>query len=136
MQEGFAERAADVQDLLVAETTGFVLVTTPTTDAQEEAAWFTEHLLSRGVRPTAAVVNRCHPSFTDVDVPTDPSVQGRVRAQLDVLRLGERTAREDAEVVAAIARGFGAANVSAVPMAAAPARDVVGIGAIADDLAR
>ena len=33
MQEGFAERAGDVQALLVAPTTAYVLVTTPTADA-------------------------------------------------------------------------------------------------------
>jgi anion-transporting ArsA/GET3 family ATPase len=136
MQEGFAERAADVQELLVAESTGFVLVTTPTTDAVEEATWFTEHLVSRGVRPTAAVVNRCHPSFTDADLDAIPSVQGPARAQLEVLRAGERAAREDASVVVLVARRFGPSNMSAVPMSAAPARDVVGLGAIADELAR
>lgn len=136
MQEGFAERAADVQDLLVAESTGFVLVATPTTDAVEEAAWFTEHLSSRGVRPSAAVVNRCHPSFTDADIAAIPTVTRRASAQLEVLRAGEHAAREDARVVALIAERFGRSNVSAVPMSAAPARDVGGLGTIADALAR
>jgi anion-transporting ArsA/GET3 family ATPase len=136
MQEGFVERASNVQDLLVADSTSFVLVTTPSTDALEEVAWFTEHLSSRGVRPTAAVINRCHPSFTDADVAVERSMQGRAHAQLEVLAAGERAAREDAQVVALIARRFGASNVSAVAMSAAPARDVVGLGAIADELAR
>ena len=136
MQEGFAERAANVQELLVAESTSFVLVTTPTIDAIEEVAWFTEHLSSRGVRPTAAVVNRCHPSFTEDDVPELPGATGRARDQLEALRAVERAAREDAQVVALIARRFGEANVSAVAMSSAPARDVLGLGAIADELAR
>ena len=136
MQQGFAERAADVQDLLVAPSTSFVLVTTPTADAVEEATWFTEHLVSRGVRPTAAVVNRCHPSFTDADLDAPASVQGRARVQLDLLRAGERAARADAAVVASIAQRFGRSNVSAVLLSAAPARDVTGLGTMADELAR
>jgi anion-transporting ArsA/GET3 family ATPase len=136
MQEGFAERAADIQDLLVAESTGFVLVTTPTADAVEEATWFTEHLVSRGVHPTAAIVNRCHPSFTGADLHSLPRLRGRAHAQVEVLRDGERAARADAEVVELIGGRFGRASVSAVLLSAAPARDVVGLATIADELAR
>jgi anion-transporting ArsA/GET3 family ATPase len=136
MQEGFAERAAAVQALLVDPATAFVLVTTPRPDALEEAGWFTTHLAARGVAPTAAVVNRCHPSFTDasLDLLAPGAAGGDLGAQLAVLLTAELAARRDRATVAGVATLFGRATVSTVSLSARPARDVDGLSAIADEL--
>ena len=134
MQEGFADRAGAVKRLLAAPTTAYVLVTTPTADALEEASWFTAHLASRGVQPAAAVLNRCQPSFVDVDPESLPVATGILGAQLDVLRTLERAARHDTAMVAGIGPMFGSAPVSTVLLATAPARDVEGLGEVADQL--
>jgi len=134
MQQGFAERAGAVQQLLTDPTTAFVLVTTPAPDSLEEATWFTQHLRARGIVPAAAVVNRCHPRFgadPDAAWPDD----GVVGAQLSVLASLERAARHDEEVADAIAAVFGDAAVSAVPLTPRPARDVTGLEAVAGCLA-
>ena len=133
MQQGFAERAGEVQRLLASPSTAYVLVTTPAADSLEEATWFTQHLAARGVTPAAAVVNRCHPSFVDDDPASLPRASGTAGAQLEVLRTLERAARHDADVVAAIAALFGA--VSAVRLAPESARDVAALGTVADELA-
>lgn len=134
MQEGFAERAGEVQALLVAPSTAYVLVTTPTSDAIEEASWFTQHLADRGVTPTAAVVNRCHPSFTDLDAVTVPTAEGAAGAQLAVLVALERAARHDAGMLTAITALFGGAAVSGVALSPAPASELAGLTAVARQL--
>ena len=134
MQEGFAQRAADVQRLLEAPETAYVLVTTPAEDATEEAAWFTQHLADRGIEPAAAVVNRCHPSFID-DGRVLPALAGVVGAQLRTLETLERAAQRDREVVEAVTVLFSGAAVSSVALAPAPTRDVHGLGEVAAQLA-
>jgi anion-transporting ArsA/GET3 family ATPase len=134
MQEGFAERAGAVQRLLVDPATAYVLVTTPAADALEEASWFTTHLRARGVVPTAAVVNRCHPRMAGSDPATWPAVDGVAGDQLAVLAALERAATHDHEMVAAIRALSGGAAVGAVALAPTPARDVVGLAGVADQL--
>jgi anion-transporting ArsA/GET3 family ATPase len=63
MEAGFRQRADDVAQLLQAEQTEFVLVTSPQRDALAEAAWFGEQLEQRGYGVAATVVNRIHPRF-------------------------------------------------------------------------
>jgi len=134
MQEGFAQRAGAVKQLLAAPSTAYVLVTTPTPDALEEAAWFCAHLADRGVTPSAAVLNRCQPSFLDADPESLPVDTGVLGAQLDALRTLERAARHDEATVAGIGDLFGLAPVARVALAAAPARDVAGLAGVADQL--
>lgn len=134
MQEGFAERAGNVQALLIAPSTAYVLVTTPSADSLEEASWFTQHLDARGVTPSAAVVNRCHPSFGDLDPDAVPEGDGVAGAQLAVLRTFQRAARHDADMLAAIAALFGGSAVSGVPLAPVPASELDGLLAVAREL--
>jgi anion-transporting ArsA/GET3 family ATPase len=135
MQEGFAERAGEVQALLVAPTTGYVLVTTPSTDALEEASWFTQHLAERGVTPSAAVVNRCHPSFTDVDPDAFPVADGVLGDQLATLAAMERAACHDRDMLSAITWIFGGSAVAGVALTPAPARELDGLTSVARQLA-
>jgi anion-transporting ArsA/GET3 family ATPase len=60
MSEGFRRRAARVTELLEGPATTFVLVTSPGADAIDEAVFFHERLLARGMRCGAAIVNRMH----------------------------------------------------------------------------
>jgi anion-transporting ArsA/GET3 family ATPase len=65
MEAGFRQRADEVADLLRADGTSFVLVTSPRHDALVEAAWFGHELVDRGFGIGAIVVNRVHPRFGD-----------------------------------------------------------------------
>lgn len=65
MEAGFRDRADQVADLLRADDTSFVLVTSPRHDALVEAAWFGQELGTRGFGVGAVVVNRLHPRFGD-----------------------------------------------------------------------
>jgi anion-transporting ArsA/GET3 family ATPase len=140
MQEGFAQRAGEVQRLLGAPTTAFVLVTTPSLDAVEEASWFAEHLEERGIVPCAVVVNRCHPRFV-ADETVLPEAVGpelsdpRLVAQLDVLRDAQRAALHDAVLVGDLLERFSSIAVGSVELSAAPARDVAELARVALALA-
>jgi anion-transporting ArsA/GET3 family ATPase len=139
MQEGFAQRAAEVQRLLAAASTAFVLVTAPNLDAVEEASWFAEHLLTRGISPCAAVVNRCHPRFVSDETAIPESVgderaDSPLAAGLEALRGAQRMARHDAVMVDELRRRFDTVPVGTVELSAAPARAVEELARIAHAL--
>ena len=69
MYEGFKQRALDVAALLKSNVTSFVIVTSPSEDSVEEAAFFATRLNDSGLPFGAVVVNRVHPHIGDgVDV--------------------------------------------------------------------
>ena len=66
MEEGFRDRAAEVMQLLAADETAFVLVTSPRRDAVEEAEYFARRLADGEFAVDALVVNRVHTQYSDV----------------------------------------------------------------------
>ena len=60
MYEGFKERAQHVKDLLAADSTAFVLVTSPRSPAIDEAEFFYQRLTRDRMQPLAVVFNRVH----------------------------------------------------------------------------
>src|SRR6185295_16312171 len=60
MYDGFRARASEVQALLRAPSTGFVLVAAPQAAALEEALYFHKRLLDKQLAFVAFVVNRVH----------------------------------------------------------------------------
>jgi len=69
MEQGFKERAAEVDALLSEGTTSFVLVASPRSDTMAEAAYFAERLESSDLAVRALVVNRMQPAFVADDAP-------------------------------------------------------------------
>ncbi len=67
MEEGFRDRAAQVMQLLAADETAFVLVTSPRRDAVEEAEYFAGRLADGEFAVDALVVNRVHERYCDAD---------------------------------------------------------------------
>jgi anion-transporting ArsA/GET3 family ATPase len=63
MEQGFRDRAAKVEELLVDEGTAFVVVASPRRDAVEEALYFADRLRESSGRVQALVVNRMFPFF-------------------------------------------------------------------------
>jgi anion-transporting ArsA/GET3 family ATPase len=76
MEDGFRERAAQVTQLLAADDTAFVLVTSPRRDAVGEAEYFVQRLTEGAFAVDALIVNRVHAQYGD----TDPEVL-RARAR-------------------------------------------------------
>jgi anion-transporting ArsA/GET3 family ATPase len=67
--DGFRERALEVQHLLRAESTLFVLVSAPGRQRIADTLFFARRLQEAGYRLGPIVVNRVHPVFADDDAP-------------------------------------------------------------------
>jgi anion-transporting ArsA/GET3 family ATPase len=86
MAEGFRERAEHVNDLLSDSRTAFLLVTSPQSDAIEEAVFFHHRLLDSGLPFGGVVVNRMHDLM-------GPGGDGKVAGEVEKL-LGEQLGRK------------------------------------------
>jgi anion-transporting ArsA/GET3 family ATPase len=60
MTYDFSQRASQVEQLLRADTTAFVLVTSAAREAVDEAIWFGERLATDGLPFAGVIVNRVH----------------------------------------------------------------------------
>ena len=78
MEPGFRARAARVDELLLASSTAFVLITSARRDAVDEAEFFAHRLRESDLAVAALVVNRVHPDF-DEHRPADV-LRGEARA--------------------------------------------------------
>jgi anion-transporting ArsA/GET3 family ATPase len=63
MEQGFIRRAREVEELLAADGTAFVLVASPRADSVDEAAYFAQKLEEADIGVRVLIVNRMHPSF-------------------------------------------------------------------------
>lgn len=63
MDQGFRDRAAEVDELLRAPTTAYVVISAARTTAIAETIWLWQRLETRGLSCDALVVNRLTPSF-------------------------------------------------------------------------
>lgn len=126
MEAGFRERAAAVGELLLDDTTRFVLVASPQPDTIDEAAWFADQLSSRGFRVAATVVNRMQPTFgvaLDARLPDGPR-------WTDLARLRDRAAAERASLTPLI--GPQRPPLVLVPRLARDVHGADGLDALAD----
>jgi len=88
MTNDFSQRAAQVEQLLHADTTAFVLVTSATRESVDEAIWFGERLAADGLPFAGVIVNRVHHDLLGDREPRElsaalgraltPSLAGRV----------------------------------------------------------
>jgi len=100
---GFTERAHAVAELLVAPTTGYVIVAAPEDGPTSEAVTLSKSLRERGIYPMAAIANRVHEA---------PGVSRRAVRSADSRKaLGDELSTRLAEAVSAAAA---AANRDAV----------------------
>lgn len=67
MEQGFKERAIEVQKLLREPTTSFVLITGTHKDTVDEALYFATRLVEFDLQVTLIISNRVTPSFGDED---------------------------------------------------------------------
>jgi len=121
MEQGFRDRAAEVLALLRADSTAFVLVTSPRRDAVEEARFFADKLRESGIEVDALVVNRLHPRFGDAPVPEGMGDLGRNLAEFRAIAEREEHHFDN------LAKRVAPAPVARVPFLAADVHDVKGL---------
>jgi len=137
MEDGFHNRASAVRELLADPETAYVLVTSPRTDALEEAAFFARKLADTDIAPAGLVVNRVHPSFGPhggagpaPDAPPGSDLAGLVE---NLQRLNAIAANEET-TYAELASTVHPAPVGRVPLLSTDVHDVTGLGLVADRL--
>ncbi len=100
MEEGFKERAQEVDRLLRRPTTSFLLVASPKADTVAEAGYFADQLAAKGIAVRGLIVNRTQPAFgvplgdevertganADVQAGAAPSTAGRVALSAAAVR--------------------------------------------------
>ena len=90
LYDGFRERALEVQKLLRARQTLFVLVSGPGRQRVADTLFFARRLSEAGYRLGPVVMNRVHPTFPG-DGGRPPSIEAAARDGRELLRwLGER----------------------------------------------
>jgi anion-transporting ArsA/GET3 family ATPase len=93
--DGFRQRAADIQSLLVDPATAFLIVSSPEPGPVREALFLADELARLGMRRGGLVVNRLHP-FDPAGSDTE-ATRARLRDALGT-RLAEQVAAKHAEL--------------------------------------
>jgi anion-transporting ArsA/GET3 family ATPase len=131
MEQGFRDRAAKVEELLVNQTTAFVVVATPRRDAVEEALFFADRLRESSGRVEALVVNRMFPHFGPVPAALAQAAEtagsGEIAALVANLSDLDRVARREEQHVTLLTERLPGASVVRVPYLADDVHDVGGL---------
>jgi anion-transporting ArsA/GET3 family ATPase len=154
MEAGFRERASRVKKLLAESGAAFVLVTSPSRDAIDEAQFFAQRLADDHRVISALIVNRVHPAFgaelseglrlradelrtPGADGATEADgAGGRLAALYDNLAdFNEIAARERGHLADLTAR-IGSAAVAYVPFLAHDVHDLEALSEIGDAIFR
>jgi anion-transporting ArsA/GET3 family ATPase len=133
MAEGFRERAKRVNALLSAPETAFLLVTTPQSDAVDEAIYFRRRLAERTMPFAGVVMNRVHPAPGGPDGAVERAVldelvgaelAGKVARNLEDVR---RLAAGDEQSIARLERELDGAAIVRVPHLEDDVHDIGGL---------
>ena len=140
MEPGFRARAAEVDAVFGADSTAFVLVTSPRRDTLDEATWFADQLERSGRRVRALVVNRVHPRPTEGPVDRYAELArnhpGTALAALAATVVDQcAIADHERTQIGHLADRIRPAPVVLVPFLDDDVHDLHGLGRIADHLA-
>jgi anion-transporting ArsA/GET3 family ATPase len=145
MEQGFRDRAAEVMQLLAADETAFVLVTSPRRDAVEEADYFARRLADGDFAVDALVVNRVHAHYSSeepaalraraIELGTHAG-EAAARLALRYANLAEfeDVARRERWELAGLEDRIGDASVAHVPELGHDVHDFTALRAVADHL--
>jgi anion-transporting ArsA/GET3 family ATPase len=132
LYDGFKERAEAVYDLLAAETTSFLVVTTLEDVPFEEARYFVERLREAGMHLYGAVVNKRLPEFLVDDAAA--ALARRMTTGSDALEaalgnnyLALRTVAQREHDLMARIEELGAPLVASAPRMPEPVNDLEGL---------
>jgi anion-transporting ArsA/GET3 family ATPase len=145
MEAGFRDRAQQVMELLAADESAFVLVTSPRRDAVEEAEYFAARLADGQYAVDALVVNRVHPQYCDTEPATlrsraaevatyDGDAAARLAARYANLADFEDVAIRERAELSGLEQRIGDASVAHVPELGHDVHDFTALRAVADHL--
>jgi anion-transporting ArsA/GET3 family ATPase len=134
MTDDFSVRAVAVEQMLRAETTSFVVVTSAQNDAIDETIWFGQTLESSGLPFAGAIVNRVHHDLLgdrepeDVSAALEPGLGAELAARVaENLHDYHVLARRDERNVARLTAEIGTRPLLLVPHLDDDVHDVEGL---------
>jgi anion-transporting ArsA/GET3 family ATPase len=134
MTDDFSVRAVAVEQMLRAETTSFVVVTSAQNDAIDETIWFGQTLESSGLPFAGAIVNRVHHDLLgdrepeDVSAALEPGLGAELAARVaENLHDYHVLARRDERNVARLSAEIGTRPLLLVPHLDDDVHDVEGL---------
>ena len=108
MEQGFAERATSMREILGSDLTAYVLVTSPRLDAIEEAHYFADQLSKATLTTNAMIVNRVLSGFLGPDIPDSLIARNDELGHLAQVAQDLRRAAEDGrDAIEDLARAIG-----------------------------
>ena len=131
MEEGFKARAKAVHERLRAPGTAFLLVTSPRTDAIEEARFFADRLRDADMTTAGVVVNRIHPRFFPGELPSQLlETPGTLADLARNLAVAQEVAQSELDAVESLVTAVSPAPVATIPLAAGDLHDVQSLTAL------
>jgi anion-transporting ArsA/GET3 family ATPase len=134
MTEDFSRRASEVERMLRAPSTAFVLITSAQQSAIEEAIWFRRTLSDGGLPFSGVIVNRVHhdvlgdADLGDVVASLESEVEGDLAVRIAANFADyHRLARRDLRNIAALTRELGDQPLLLVPRLDDDVHDVAGL---------
>lgn len=128
LQAGFLERSAQVEELLGADSTAFVLVTSPRGEAVDEGLYFAERIADDDLRVGGLVVNRMHPRFDEIDLPKAGGTA--LEPFVEAYRLANAAADAEEAAITPLLAAVGDAAVAKVPMFGGDVHDLDAIAEV------
>ena len=137
MTTEFSQRASQVEQLLRADTTAFVLVTSAAGESVDEAIWFGQRLANDGLPFAGVIVNRVHHDLLGDREPRElraalartltPSLAGRVAENFRDYHV---LARRDGDNLTRLAAALDDSRVLLVPQLDDDVHDMEGLGRV------
>lgn len=121
MEQGFKERAAEVDSLLSQPDTAFILIASPHADTMAEAQFFAARLRELKITVRALIINRMQPHFGDNHSPEDLAERYAgtpLGEQYQCLAEAEHLARGEQKHLLGLAQELAPAPVVQVPVQA------------------
>ena len=132
MYAGFKERAVQVNEVLRAEDSGFILVAGPSALTLDEALYFHRRLVERDMPFVGFIVNRLHPTTTGAGRGTAPDIDDDLGDRLvEVFKDYSRLAKAEMKNVERLEEETGAAPVL-VPELESDVHDLDGLHEVGD----
>lgn len=128
LHDGFVARAREIDELLRARDTRYVVVTSPAPAALTETAWFLAELTRRRLDAHVVIVNKVHPPVA-LDADAIPHAPGVLGAHLENARDLARAATRDADAVSRLSPDH--AVVATIPLRAHALTDVAELAEVA-----
>jgi anion-transporting ArsA/GET3 family ATPase len=129
MEQGFRDRAGNMEKLLAEKATGFVVIAAPRRDAVDEATFFTDRLADTEMPVAALIMNRVLPRFGAVPaLKPPPGPLADLVANLTEL---DRIAQREEYHIGSLAGRLPGTPVIRVPLLVGEVHDMDGLNQVA-----